>query len=838
MPAEIEPGQTRPLHRLVHNHTEENMAVNLPTQAQIVIIGGGIVGCSTAYHLTKIGYRDVLLLERKELGSGTTWAAAGLLAQLRQNAEMTNLAKYAIELYAKLEEETGINTGFVRTGALGVCQTKDRRHEWLRGAAMAKAFGVEMYEIGLPEAAAMVPGMSTAGLETAFYLPNDGQVDPIGTTTALAKGARSGGATIVENCKVTGISTRGGRVVGVETEYGAIACEHVVCCAGMWSRQIGQWLDLSLPMFPAEHMHAITLPIKGIKKHFPTVRDFDGRTYFREESGGILLGGFEEVAKPYGRKGIPENWKFTRLPEDWDQFEPFMECGFQRFPDLETAQIRHLEVCAESFTPDNAFLIGEAPGIRNFFVGCGMNSVGIASSAGVGRALAQWIDQGYPEEQLWPVDVRRYFPWQRNTRYCHDRVVETVGVLYEHHYPNRQKRTARPVICSPVHDRLKSHGACFSMIAGWERADWFAPDGVAPVHEYSWGRANWFPHQEKEHLAVREGVGLYDLTSMGKYLVQGRDAEAVLQKLCTNDVAVAPGKVVYTPMCNERGGFETDITVTRLDWESFFLVTAAGTAVRDFDYIKRRIPEGAVCTIGDVTHGYAMLAVMGPRSRDLLQSMTDDDLSNPAFPYSTAREIDLGYARPLAVRMSYVGELGWELYFPTNFALPLFDALLEAGHPHGLKLVGMQAVNSLRLETGYRHWESDITPDDNPYEAGLDFGVKLHKGDFLGRAALARIKEAPLTRKLVTFTLEDPALMLFGNEPVYRDGVFNSILTSGAYGFKVGSAVGMGYLRNPEGVTTEWLQAGSYEITVDGRRVPASLHLRSPYDPGNQRTRI
>ncbi len=815
------------------------MSTALPTHSQIVIIGGGIVGCSTAYHLTKAGFKDVLVLERKELGSGTTFAAAGLLAQLRQNREMSNLAKYALELYSGLGAETGVEPGFVKTGAIGVCQTEDRRREWLRGAAMAKAFGIEMYEITLKEAEDMVPLLNTSDLKAAFYLPGDGQVDPISATHSLVRGAKIGGAAIVENCTVTGIKTKNSVITGVSTDLGDVSCEYLVNCAGMWGRQIGKMTSTSVPLYAAEHLHAITLPIEGLKKHFPTVRDFDGYTYFKEESGGILLGGFEPVANPYGMKGIPEHWKFTELAEDWDQLAIFMECGFERFPILENAQIRHLQVSAESFTPDNAFMVGEVPGVKNLFVGCGMNSVGIASSAGVGRALAQWIAKGSPDEQLWPVDVRRYFPWQQNTRYVHDRVAESVGILYEHHFPNRQRTTARPVICSPLHDRLKDNGACFSMIAGWERADWFAPEGVKPVHKYSWGRPNWFEYQAEEHKAIRHGVGMYDLTSMGKLLVQGRDAEAVLQSLSTNDIAGPIGTSVYTPMVNDKGGFELDVTVTRNGEESYFIVTAAGTTVRDFDYIKRRIPADSICTVTDVTHGYAMLAVMGPKSRDLLSGLTDADLSNEAFPYGTAQEIDIAYARPFALRMSYVGELGWELYIPSNFAVPVFDAIMTEGKKHGLKLVGMQAVNSLRLEKGYRHWESDITPDNTPYEAGLGFGVKLDKGEFVGRKALACQKEVGITKKIVMFTLDgNQEVMLYGNEPIYRNGEFIDTLSSGAYGFEVGCPIGMGYLVNSDGARNHWIKEGSYELMVEGKLYPATLHLRSPYDPKNERTKM
>ncbi|MEA3232898.1 MAG: FAD-dependent oxidoreductase, partial [Thermodesulfobacteriota bacterium] len=541
---------------------------------------------------------------------------------------------------------------------------------------------------------------------TAFHLPYDGVTNPIETTQALAKGAKMGGAAILENVKVTDIKIKNGTVCSVITDQGDVTSEYVVNCAGMWGRQIGQMVNVSIPLHAAEHMHAVTMPIKGLKKHFPTVRDFDGVTYFKSESDGILFGGFEAVSKPWGMKGIPERFMYTELQEDWDQFQAFMDCALQRFPAMETAQIRHLSVVPESFTPDTVFMVGEAPGVKNFFVGCGMNSVGIQSAGGVGRALAHWIVEGRPEEQLWPIDIKRYFPWQQNARYLHDRIVEAVGVLYHHHYPNRQRTTARPVICSPIHDRLAANGAAFGMTAGWERADWFAPDGVEPVHQYSWEKPNWFDFQREEHMAVREGVGLYDLTSMGKFLVQGRDAEALLQNLCANDVAVPVGKVVYTPVLNDKGGFETDITVTRFSENSFFIVTAGATTIRDYDYFNRHIPDDARATITDVTHGYAMLAVMGPGARDLLAKLTDADLSNEAFPYGTAREIDIAYARPWALRMSYVGELGWELYIPTMFALPVFDAIFEKGKSAGLRLIGMQAVNSLRLETGYRHWES------------------------------------------------------------------------------------------------------------------------------------
>jgi 4-methylaminobutanoate oxidase (formaldehyde-forming) len=467
-----------------------------------------------------------------------------------------------------------------------------------------------------------------------------------------------GGAKIHEGIRVTGIHLKKDAVSGVSTEQGDIDCEYVINCGGMWGREIGEMVGVSLPLHAAEHMHIVTQPIEGVYEKLPVLRDMDGYIYFREEVGGLLMGGFEPVAKPWGMKGIPENFQFTELNEDWDQFEIFMKTGIQRCPALETAKIRHLTVVPESFTPDNAYILGEAPGVKNFFVAVGMNSVGIASAGGTGKALAQWVDQGYPEEDLWPVDVRRFFDWQRNKRYLYDMTTETVGTLYADHWPYKQRKTARPALCSPLHDRLAARGACFGVVAGWERANWFAPEGVEPAYQYSWDRQNWFEYAGAEHMAVRQGVGVYDLSSMGNFLVQGADAGTVLQRICANDMAVPKGKVVYTQLLNERGGIEADLTVTPLTEETFFIVTAGATETRDYDWIKRHIPSDAHAMITDVTHAYAMLGVMGPKARDLLTTLTDADLSNEAFPYATAQQIDVGYARPWALRMSFAGELG------------------------------------------------------------------------------------------------------------------------------------------------------------------------------------
>ncbi len=814
------------------------MPKELPSHAQIVIIGGGIVGCSVAYHLTKLGLQDVVLLERKVLTSGTTWAAAGLVGQLWPTKALTKLACYGTELYARLEEETEQHTGFVKCGSLRVAQTRGRKSEYDRAMTMARAFGIEMEEISFEEARKLWPLLNTDDITAVYYQPNDGMTNPVDTAQALAKGARMGGAKIFEGVKVTDIKLKDKTVCGVTTEQGDIACEYLVTCGGMWSREIGEMVGISIPLHAAEHMHIVTKPIEGVHKGMPVLRDMDGYIYFREETGGLLMGGFEPIAKPWGTKGIPENFEFTELQEDWDQFEIFMKTAIRRCPALDTAQVRHLTVVPESFTRDNAYMLGEAPGVRNFFVATGMNSVGIASAAGAGKALAQWIDQGYPEEDLWTVDIKRFSGWQRNKKYLHDMAVEAVGNLYADHWPYKQPETARGVLCSPFQDRLAQRGACFGVVAGWERANWFAPERIKPEYQYSWDRQNWFEYSAAEHMAIREGVGVYDLTSMAKFLIQGRDAENVLQHICANNIAVPPGKVVYTQLLNKRGGIEADLTVTRWDEKSFFIVTAGATGTRDFDWISRHIPDKAHVALTDVTYSYAMLAVMGPKSRDLISTLTDADLSNKAFPFATARQIDIGYARPWAVRISYVGELGWEFYIPTPFATGVFDLLMAEGEKFGLRLVGLHALDSLRLEKGYRHWGSDITPDDTPFEAGLGFVVKLDKGNFMGREALLKQKESGPKRRLVIFTMEDADSLIYHDEPIYRNGELVSENTHGAYGHFLGCAIGMGYLENPKCIDDEWILAGEYTINVEGKLIPAKAHLKAPYDPMGERIRI
>jgi 4-methylaminobutanoate oxidase (formaldehyde-forming) len=735
------------------------------------------------------------------------------VGQLWANQSLTKLAKYGTELYA------------------------------------ARAFGIEMEEISFEEARRMWPFLYTDDLEAVYYQPNDGTTNPVDTAQALAKGARMGGGKIFENINVTDIHLKKGAVCAVSTDQGKINCEIVVNCGGMWAREVGKMVGVSVPLHAAEHMHMVTTPIEGIPKDLPVLRDMDGYIYLREETGGLLMGGFEPTAKPWGGKGIPEEFSFTELNEDWEQFQIFMDNAMKRCPILEKAQVRHLTVVPESFTPDNAYMLGEAPGVKNFFVAAGMNSVGIASAAGSGKALAQWIDQGYPEEDLWSVDIRRFYGWHANHRYLHDRTIEAVGLLYADHWPYNQRKTARNVRQTPFHDRLAQWGACFGEVAGWERANWFAPQGEKAEYVYSWGRQNWFEYSAAEHMAVRENVGLYDLSSLAKFglydlsslakfLVQGHDALKELQRICANNVDVPEGKVVYTQFLNQRGGIEADVTVTRLAEDKYFIVTPGATGTRDFDWIRRHLRDDAHAFLTEVTSAYTMLAVMGPRARDLLMALTDADLSNEAFPFATAQRIDMAYARPIVMRMSFVGELGWELYIPTEFSMNVFDALMAEGEKFDLKLVGLHALDSLRLEKGFRHWGADITPDDTPFEAGLGFCVKLDKGDFIGKDALVKQKESGLNRKLVIFTLEDPEPLLYHDEPILRNGVQVSENTHGAYAHFLGRAIGMGYLDNPKGIDDEWILSGKYQIDVEGKLIPAKVHLKAPYDPESKRVKM
>ncbi len=813
--------------------------MTLPSHAQAVVIGGGIVGCSVAYHLTKRGWRDVVLLERKQLTSGTTWHAAGLVTQLRATYNMSMLAKYSAELFPELERLTGLGTGFRRTGSILLATTDERWTEVRRQISMARVCGFEVQPISPAEAAGMWPLLDPSGVVGAVFLPGDGVANPTDVTQALAAAARLGGARILEHTAVTGVLRRDGRVTGVSTAQGDIASDFVVNCTGMWARELGARSGVTVPLHAAEHFYVITEPVPGLARDLPVLRSPDDTAYLREDAGKLMVGFFEPGAKPWATHGIPDDAAFVTLPEDWDHLAPYLEMAARRVPLLRDIGIQLFFNGPESFTPDDRYILGEAPGLRGYFVAAGFNSVGFQSGGGAGRAVADWIVDGHPPMDLWEVDIRRFMPFQGNRRYLRERTTETLGLLYDMHWPFRQVETARGVRRTPFHDRLAARGACFGEVAGCERANWYAPAGVEPRYEYSYGRQNWFPFSAEEHRAVREGVGLFDQTSFGKILVQGRDAERALNALCTADVAVEPGRIVYTQWLNERGGIESDLTVTRLDERSFFVVTTGTSLVRDIDWLQRSIPDEAHAFVTDVTNAFAVLGVMGPRSRELLAALTDADLSNVAFPFATSREIDLGYVLVRASRITYVGELGWELYVPTDVATHVYDAIVAAGERVGLRHAGYHALNSLRIEKAYRHWGHDMTDEDTLLEAGLAFTAAWDKpGGFIGREALLRQRERGLARRLAIFALEDPEPLLYHNEPIWRDGRLVGRISSGMYGHTLGRSIGLGYVRNDDGPAgAEWIAAGSYELEVATERFPAAVSLRPPYDPRNERIR-
>ena len=811
--------------------------MTVPSHARVVVVGGGIAGCSVAYHLTKLGWRDVVLLERRDISCGTTWHAAGLVGQLRATQNLTRLAKYGADLYETLEAETGQATGFRRPGSVSLARTPERMHELKRLASMARCFGVEVEVVTPKEAGQRWPLIRTDDLVGGLWLPRDGRTNPIDTTLALAKGARLGGATILENTAVAGIHVRRGAVAGVSTVAGDIACEVVVNCAGMWARDLGRLAGVAVPLHASEHFYIVTEPMAGVTPDLPVLRDPDGYIYVREEVGGLLMGGFEPVAKPWGMQGIPESFAFSLLPEDWDHFQVMMEQAILRIPSMELAPVRRHVNGPESFTPDGRYLLGEAPECRNFFVAAGFNSIGIASGAGAGKAVAEWIAGGEPPMDLWDVDIRRVAPFQTNPRYLHDRTVEMVGRLYAMHWPFQQPATARDVRKSVLHDRLAARGACFGAVMGWERANWYARRGTPAEYRYSWGRQNWFDDSAEEHRAVRDAVGLFDQSSFCKLRLEGPDAVAVLQRLCANDVDVPVGRIVYTQMLNAHGGIECDLTVTRLADDAYFIVTGASVSTHDTDWIRRATRDARVVLI-DVTSGAAVLGVMGPRSRALLARLTDADLSNGAFPYLTSREIWLGAGRVRASRVTYVGELGWELYVPTDHAPGVYDALVAAGEDLGLRHAGYHAMDSLRIEKAYRSWGHDLGSEDTPLEAGLGFAVRFDKRvPFTGRDVLLAQREKPLARRLVVFTLEDPEPLLYHDEPILRDSVLVGRITSGAYGHTFGRAIGLGYVEHADGVTDAFIESGRWELEIACERHLARAQLTPPYDPKSLRVR-
>ncbi|MGI9394596.1 MAG: GcvT family protein [Boseongicola sp.] len=809
--------------------------MTIPANVRVVIIGGGVIGCSVAYHLAKMGWDDVVLFERKRLTSGTTWHAAGLIGQLRATSNMTKLAKYTAELYTTIEEETDVATGYRQCGSISVALTTERREELLRSASMARSFGVPVEEISPNEVKDRYPHIEVGDVTQGVWLPTDGQGDPANITLALAKGARRRGAKTIEGVKVTNIHRDGGRVTGVDWEtekgeQGHTACEAIVIASGMWSHQVGKMAGVNIPLHACEHFYIVTEGIPDMTQ-LPVLRVPDECAYFKEDAGKILLGAFEPVAKPWGMDGIPESFEFDQLPEDFDHFEPILEKAVERMPILAEAGIHTFFNGPESFTPDDAYHLGLAPGSDNVWVATGFNSIGIQSAGGAGMALAEWMEAGEKPFDLGDVDVARMQPFQGNKHYLHDRSVEALGLLYADHFPYRQKATARGVRRTPFHIHLLERGGVMGEVAGWERANWFADEGQEREYQYTWGRQNWFENSAREHMAVRENVGTYDMSSFGKIRVEGPDAEAFLNRVCGGQMAVRPGKIVYTQFLNSMGGIEADVTVTRLTETAYLVVTPAATRLADQTWLARHSGEDRV-VFTDVTAGEGVLAIMGPRARELMQKVSPEDWSSEAHPFGMAWEIEIGYAHARAHRVSYVGELGWELYVSSEMCAHVFETVAEAGQEFDLKPVGMHAMDSLRIEKAFRHFGHDITCEDNVIDAGLGFAVKTDKPEFIGRDAVLKRKEEGPTLRMLQFKLKDPDPLLFHNEAIVKDGEFVGYLSSGNYGHHLGAAIGMGYVPAEAAKDTN-----GWEIEVAGQRVAAETSLRPMYDPKSERMR-
>jgi 4-methylaminobutanoate oxidase (formaldehyde-forming) len=805
-----------------------------------VVVGGGVIGTSVAYHLTRLGWTDVLLLEQGTLSCGTTWHAAGLVGPLRASESGTRLVQYSAELYARLEAETGLATGYAGVGGVIVARTPERMVQLRRTAANGAAYGMECELVSAERARELWPPMQVDDVLGAIWLPGDGKVNPADLTQSLARGARQGGARIVERVRVTGFdvaeSPAGRRVTGVVTDRGRVEAEVVVNCAGQWAKALGDLVGVTVPLHSAEHFYVVTEAVPGTSPELPIMRDPDGWTYFKEETGGLVVGGFEPEAKPWrSPDDLPYPFEFQLLEEDWDHFSVLMDEALHRVPALADTGIRKFYNGPESFTPDNQFLLGEAPELAGFFVGAGFNSVGIASAGGAGRALAEWIVAGEPQDDLVGVDVRRFAPFHGNNRWLRDRVAEVLGLHYAVPWPNRELESARPFRCSPLHDRLAARGALFGSRMGWERPNVFGPPGARL--EYSWDQPSWLPWSVAEQRVTREAVAVFDQTSFSKYVVDGPGALEALQWICAADVDVPVGGCVYTPFLNARGTYEADLTVTRTAAAEFLLVSSSATTVRDLDWIRRHVPDGCDARVRDVTGAYAVLGVMGPRSRELLARLTSADLSDAGFPFATSRVLHLGHATVRATRMTYVGELGWELLVPAELAAGVYDALLGAGADLGVADAGYYTIESLRLEKGYRAFGRELTPDLTPVEAGLVFATALEGGkEFLGRDALGAHRKALAAggprRRVVSFVLDDPEPMLWGGELVLRHGEPVGQVTSAAWGATVGASVGLALVRHDGSVTAADLAAGGYAVDVAGEAFPAVVSLRAPLATG------
>ena len=809
----------------------------LPKHAQVVIVGGGIAGASTAYHLAKMGVTDVVLLEQGKLTCGTTWHAAGLVGQTRATRNATRMSQYGIELYSTLEQETGLATGWKQCGSLNVAKTPERMQLIKRQMARAKSFGIAFDYVSPIEAAAIAPILRTDDLTGAVWIPGDGKANPTDLTQSLAKGARQRGATIVEGVKVTGVRTARGRVTGIVWKGGDVAsegeitCETLVNCGGQWAREFGRLASVNVPLYSAEHFYIVTKAIPGVTPALPVIRDPDGLIYYKEEVGGLVMGGFEPVAKPWNPPRIPDNFEFQLLPEDWDQFQVLMENAIHRTPCLETAEIKMLLNGPESFTGDGNFILGEVPEVAGYFICAGFNSAGIANAGGAGRLVAEWIVSGEAPLDLWDVDIRRFAPFHANRKHLADRTVESLGLHYAMRWPREELQTVRPLRRSPLYDRLRAKRAVFGTKLNWERANYFLPAG-AEVPPYTFDTPGWLPFVLDEQRACREDVVVFDQTSFSKFVFKGRDALAVLQRLCANELDVPVGRMVYTAMLNERGGFESDLTITRLGEDAFFILTGSGQATRDASWIERHLDPSEFAVLVDVTSAFSVISLMGPKSEALLARLSPDDLTKAALPFSMTAEIDVGYARVRAARMSYVGGPGYEMVVPTDQCVTLYDALWSAGESFGLKDAGYYTIDALRIEAGRRAWGPELSPDESPWEAGLAYAVKMDKAaPFIGRAALAKQRGTGIRKRLVMFAFDDSRAFPWGGEPILMDGRNVGELTSAGHSRKFGRAIAMGYARagaDEPPLSDERILAARYVVDIAGTAFTVTPHIKLP----------
>ncbi|MCV6591606.1 MAG: FAD-dependent oxidoreductase [Silicimonas sp.] len=810
--------------------------MTLPSSSKIVIIGGGIIGCSTAYHLARMG-QEVLLLEKAALTSGSTWHAAGLVGQLRSNANITQLLGYSIELYDRLEEETGLATGWKMNGGLRLACNEERWTEVRRQATTAHSFGLDMQLLTPQEAQDLWPLMDIGDVVGAAFLPTDGQASPSDITQALARGARNAGAQLIENCPVTEILTEKGKLTGLRTPQGDIACEKLVLCCGQWTRDLAASVGVTVPLVSVEHQYMITEPF-DVPGNLPTLRDPDRLTYYKEEVGGLVMGGYEPNGIPWAEKGIPDPFDFQLLPSNFEHFEQLVELALPRVPALETAGIKQLLNGPESFTPDGNFILGEAPELENLYIGAGFNAFGIAAGGGAGMALAEWVAKGAPPYDLWPVDIRRFGRPHTDVDWVRARTLEAYGKHYTMAWPSEEHESGRPCRRSPLYGSLKNAGAVFGEKLGWERPNWFAGPGEEARDIYTFDRPNWHDPVGREHRAAREAAVLFDQTSFAKFLLTGPDAEAALQWIAANRVDRKVGTIIYTQMLNDAGGIECDLTAVRTKEDEYYIVTGTGFATHDFNWIRRNIPEGLNAQLVDVTSSNAVLSLFGPAARDILQEVTRDDVSHDAHPFGQARRIGIAGCPVLALRITYVGELGWELHLPAEYAQSVYDALHEAGRAHGLRNAGYRAIETLRLEKGYRAWGSDIGPDHTPDEAGLGWAVKLASNiPFKGREAVAAQRANGVKKIMATFTTSGNTI-LSGRETIYRNGTRCGWLSSAGFGHSLGTSIGMGYVRADQVIDRDYVLSGTYELEVATERVPAEVTLAPLYDPKMARIKM